>query len=1015
MAEKYARWKAEQDAAAGKAPADKLAKEKAEQAAAKLATEKSSQKAEQVAAAAKAAAAGHPFRGHQPFGRSDRSKLTAEEADAENKANADKMVKALVLGRYKLKNRTSVNDGPNLHDAEREIFPPGTEVDVLEIRAMHSDHRVRARIKYEPGPGWISMCCTQGRYVWAELKHAQEELVDNEAAERAAAEKAAADKLAKERAEQASGADRVAAERRARKIAEEMFTVLHLQLPACFSLVDDIEAAKKLDASDTNRTNIQFSRLSHTIARNVLADSPTLGDLEAEYADLAGRWNKGTKPPFCCLEGVKVAINALKFSAIKEEGHVVISVPFFMEFERGSPATKQNPNGEESPIQKFEELLFLCSFSKGMSVDLVFVNDSVAEKKDNKDGGGSVTLFKKALLAYGKEKKIDIEIGGIPKAESPKKAVARTKDEVIEEGDEMEVIETFTPYYPRTKLSKGQTGVVNANHPEDGAMMFTPKGDGMVEVVIKKCDFPKLRKLQKEDSNFFSSFSTSSLPMKSYFSANGRDENFDSFTCLDGQLRVSFTSVEEQATKGSAFETPDAKRTRMENRDADGKLCERKGGAVLSGLEIQLPEAFDDKADRVVRVFMDGDCTIPINAFIGDAAYSILQLGHTAYLADLKHKSTCVSIVGQDGGGGSADTQARVQNRKLFFSGFIVPFLFPELSLKYKYRGTTQLPAKAFRGDINFAKAKLRTVQPNVDLGCLGLLVAYMNAHGGHLDAGATTIRDNIASSTMTSSDLTNEWNKTYGPIFISAVDLCRTLKPNDFAALPSWYTTFIEGMEIKHYSTLFGETSTYEVDALFDTMQNYRNAHDRSVVLDQIKKHLMIIFPEPKVVVEIQGDKYRLVCQTGVSDGPRLADKDIETLPEGTEVEVLEIRVMHADERVRARIKHKQAPAWISVHSTDGKFTWAIQGTSPSNYFLRSPRSTSTATSVLLQQAFDEFEVALETARSEKQYRLEVDGLSKEFEGEPTSLSYLPCCVSRSAYADQHSPRETPKFGRAS
>jgi len=504
-----------------------------------------------------------------------------------------------------------------------------------------------------------------------------------------------------------------------------------------------VEAAIKLDASDTNRTNVDFSRLSQAIACKLLESSPKLEDLEAQYADLAGQWNKGTKPPFCCLEGVKYAANCLKFCAIAEDCHVVITVPFYMEFERGSPANAENPNGEESPIQKFEELIFLHSFpgaQSGTSSELIFVNDSVAEKKDNKDDGGSIALFKKALLAYTKEKKIDI----------------------------------------------------------------TTTGES--------------------------------------------DENFESFTMFNGKIRVSFTSVEEQATKGSASESPEEKRKRMENRGEDGKLRERKGGAVLSGLEIPTPEGFRVvNAERVVRVMMDGDCTIPIAAFIGDAAYAILQLGHTAYLADLKSAGTCVSIVSAESGGGDAGTQARVQNRKLFFSGFTVPFLFPELTLKYKYTGTTQLPAKAFRGDIDFAKAKLPTVQPNVDLGCLALLISYLNAQGGTIDSGSTTIRDNIASSTMTSSDLANEWNKTYGPIFTSAVGLCRTLKPDDFAALPSWCTSFIEGMEARHYNTLFGDTSTPEVDALFATMGKYKGAKesDRPSVLDQIKDDLQKVFPE--------------------------------------------------------------------------------------------------------------------------------------------------------------------------
>lgn len=518
-----------------------------------------------------------------------------------------------------------------------------------------------------------------------------------------------------------------------------------------------VNEAKALDASDTNRSNIAFTRLSMQIAVELLRAKPTIEALEAQYVDYAGQFNKSKQPPFCSVEGVKFAINALKFSSIKDKGHVVIAVPFFMEFERATPATAENPNGEESPIQKFEEMLFLLSFAKDMSCDLIFVSDAIAEKKDDKDGGGSVALFKKALLAY------QTTYGSLGKYGSA--------------------------WFP---------GVAAADQP----------------IAISKA-------------------------------ADAKDEDFDSFTCLNGQLKVSFTSVEEQATKGGADESPEDKRKRLENRGEDGKLRERKGGAVLSGLEIPLPEAFAAKGERVIRVLMDGDCTIPISSFIGDAAYSVLQQGHMCYLANLKDKSTIVSIVEPVGGGGDAGTQARVQNRKIFFSGFIVPFLFPELTLKYKYTGTTQLPAKAFRGDIDFAKAKLPTVQPNVDLGCLALVVSYLNEKGGTIESGPPTIRDNIAASTMTSSDLGSEWNKTYGPIFTSAVGLCRTLKADEFAKLPEWLTGFIEGMKIEHYTALFGDKSTPEIEALFTTMKTFRDAEDRSAVLVTLKGDMAKIFPE--------------------------------------------------------------------------------------------------------------------------------------------------------------------------
>jgi hypothetical protein len=497
-----------------------------------------------------------------------------------------------------------------------------------------------------------------------------------------------------------------------------------------------VEEAKKLDATDTNRSNILFSRLSMKIADSLMAGKPSLEALEAKYVELAAAFNKGTKPPFCVVEGTKYAIDALKWSMIAEEGGVVICVPFYMEFERGTPATAENPNGEESSIQKIEEAVFLLGYSKKVSIDLIFINDSIAEKKDDKNGG-SEKLFKEALLAFCKDKGI---------------------------------------------------AVVGAE-----------------------------------------------------------DATFTSFTALDGMLTVKFSSVGGEAAKGSACESAEEKTKRMENRGPDGKLRERKGGAVLSGLEMPLPAKFTDKPTRTIRCLVDGDSAHPIGSFIGDAAYSVLQLGNTAYLGNLKDVSTCVSIVGAEDGGGDDATQAKVQNRKLFFSGFVVPFLFPELTLKYKYPGTTQLPVKAIRGDISFAEAKLPTVQPNVDLGIISLICSTLNAKGGSIDCGPVTMRDNIASSTMTTSDLSAEWTKTYGPIFTSSVGLCRTLKPDEFAKLPEWLTTFIEGMELKHYTTLFSDTIPEDVTGLFTIMKKYKpaSAEDRPAVLEELKACFGKVFPE--------------------------------------------------------------------------------------------------------------------------------------------------------------------------
>lgn len=509
---------------------------------------------------------------------------------------------------------------------------------------------------------------------------------------------------------------------------------------------DLYEEARALDRSSWNRSNIQFSRLSIKIAKSLLLlnKAITIEDLTAYFTRLASAWNVGAggtdtpPPPFCCVEGVAYAVNAIKVKNVREPGHVRIVVPFYCEQERGAKATlAENPNGEESACQKVQECLFLLEMNPNMSMDLVFVNDSIAEKKDEQDGG-SAKLFEGSIVEFIKENE---------------------------------------------------------------------------------------------------------------FKATIKGGNID----LD-RLSVRFTSCEAEASGDTPYESASEKRTRLENRDPQtGKLRERKGGAVLAGMEIPLPEAWLDRPQRAIRCLVDGDSAHPVASFVGDAVYSILELGNVAYLGNMKHPCTCISHAPEaeggdgDNSGESKGTRAKVENRKLFFSGFIVPFLFPELSLKYKYTGTTQLPIKAFRGDIDFCMAKLTTVQPNVDLGMLALLCTTLNEQGGTIDSGAVTIRDNVASSTMTTTDLGAEWNKTYGPIFTSAVSLCRTLKPKEFQELDAGVTTFIQSMQLKHYETLFGEDAmdNSHIQSLFATVAQFKGASDRVAVLAEIKSNLETLFKE--------------------------------------------------------------------------------------------------------------------------------------------------------------------------
>eukprot|EP00923_Selenidium_pygospionis_P013629 GHVN01023561.1.p1 GENE.GHVN01023561.1~~GHVN01023561.1.p1 ORF type:complete len:583 (+),score=157.46 GHVN01023561.1:72-1751(+) len=536
--------------------------------------------------------------------------------------------------------------------------------------------------------------------------------------------------------------------------------------------------AVALDDSPLNRSNIKFSRLSMAIAKRLIESevemrSEGVKGFDSLYSELAEMWNtrgmsgqqQQAPPAWCCVEGVKYAIGARKISSIPFESLVIVVVPFFKEFERGEPSTDSNPNGELASVQKVEELMFLLSFNEKITVDLIFVNDSVSEKKDEKDGG-SGKVFKKQIIDYLKARTI---------------------------GDE--------------RVSElGEVGEV-----------------GEITNIVTKHPVGATRLEQLSDE-------------------------FDSLSLMSGRLNIKFTSIEQEAQRQSKCEWAEEKRKRYENRGEDGKLRERKGAAVLAGMEMDVREEWKGKEDKVVRCFIDGDCAHPVGSFVGDAAYSIIQQGHSAYLGNLKSRHTCISVVGEESGGGSQQTQFRVANRKLFFSGFIVPLLFPELNKKYKYTGTTQLPIKAFRGDVDFTEAKLPTVQPNVDLGLLAVLISHLDSHGGTIDSGAVTVRDNISSSTMTSSDLTSEWVNTYCPIFTTAVGLSQKINKSHFTHLPEWVCKMISDMREPDYLLLFGESAANDdrVIDLFEEMKSFRSSDDQLAVLEKLKKSFQTIGMTP-------------------------------------------------------------------------------------------------------------------------------------------------------------------------
>ena len=252
-------------------------------------------------------------------------------------------------------------------------------------------------------------------------------------------------------------------------------------------------------------------------------------------------------------------------------------------------------------------------------MELIFVNDAIAEKKDDQNGGGSARLFQKALLEYANQQGLKIET------------------------------QTAAP------------------------------------------------------------------------------DNLDTrFTLLDGRLGVTFTSCEMEAAKGSPCETPADKRQRLENRDAHGKLRERKGGAVLAGMEMDPPAPyFKDKPLRVVRCLVDGDSAHPMASFVGDAAYSILEKGRAAYLGNLRHPCTCVSTaaVAEESGGG-ARPGARAESQALFFGLCRALFVSRTIPKSTTIREPRSSPSRPFAAISTFKRPNSQRCSPMSTWACWPCSVA---------------------------------------------------------------------------------------------------------------------------------------------------------------------------------------------------------------------------------------------------------------------------------------------------
>jgi len=229
---------------------------------------------------------------------------------------------------------------------------------------------------------------------------------------------------------------------------------------------------------------------------------------------------------------------------------------------------------------------------------------------------------------------------------------------------------------------------------------------------------------------------------------------------------------------------------RFEDRDPDtGKIRERKGGGVLAGLETpELEYSTQILADRKLKVCMDADRAYKVGTFLGDAVHAIVTQHATAYLADLNHADTINTAGGTRG------------KRKIFFSGLVVQTLFPDLTQKYHYTGTTQVPAKAFGWDME--TKDVYQVRPNIDLALINAALHFAKYTDRDIAHGPVINIDNAASSTMSMSDTVSEWEKTYGPIFQDAGTLAEA------NGLDHWLVTVMKDMTYDQYTRLFYASS---------------------------------------------------------------------------------------------------------------------------------------------------------------------------------------------------------------
>ena len=146
-----------------------------------------------------------------------------------------------------------------------------------------------------------------------------------------------------------------------------------------------ISKALSLESSvNGNMLHPEVTELVRDIAKSL--QTLPLQDLECFYQSKLKEYRESTsKPnptPYSLLAGIKFAVNRAKIQQITDLGLIVINIPYFKEVHRAFPPSPAHPVGEDAPIQKLKDVLFLIENSK-LSADIVYMNDSISEKAES--------------------------------------------------------------------------------------------------------------------------------------------------------------------------------------------------------------------------------------------------------------------------------------------------------------------------------------------------------------------------------------------------------------------------------------------------------------------------------------------------------------------------------------------------------------------------------------------------------------------------------------------------------